>query len=270
MSQYETLLVDIENHIAHVRLNRPDKANAMNAAMWVELEQCFDALDQDPEVRVVVLSAEGRNFCAGLDLDVFSDIGSTENMERGRRSEHMRKLILRLQGNLNAIENCSKPVLAAIHGNCVGGGVDMIACCDMRYCCPETTFSIKEIDVGMTADVGSLQRLPHLLPQGIVRELAYTGRDVDAEEAYEVGLVNRAYEDRETMLRMVMSIAEDIASKAPLAIRGVKAQLNYARDHSVADSLDYMATWNAGMLSSDDIMTAITAKTKGKTPSYEA
>ncbi len=175
----------------------------------------------------------------------------------------MRRTILSLQGNLNAIENCSKPVLAAIHYTCIGGGIDMTSCCDMRYCTADAYFSVKEIELGMVADVGTLQRLPRLIGDGMVRELAYTGRHMDAEEACKLGFVNKVFDDRDSMLAGVIEIAREIARKSPLAIRGTKEMLLYGRDHSVADGLNYIATWNAGMLSQEDLMGSINAQASG-------
>ena len=216
------------------------------------------------------LSGAGKHFCSGIDLDMFAAIANDNQSEPARAAEQLRQTILRLQGNLSAIEKCRKPVLAAIHGSCVGGGIDMVSCCDMRYCAEGTTFSIKEIDIGMTADVGTLQRLPHIIPQGVVRELAYTGRNVDATEAREIGLVNSVYDSREALLDGVMAVAADIASKSPLAIRGTKEMLVYTRDHSVADGLNFIATWNAGMLSQADVMAALTARMEKKVAKFDS
>jgi enoyl-CoA hydratase len=266
--QFETLEVAIEEQVATVFLNRPDKANSMNAAMWEELQACFEWLDAEPGVRAVVLAGNGKHFCAGLDLAMFGDVHG-ESEDPARRAEHFRRTVLRMQDNLGAIEKCRVPVLAAIHNTCIGGGVDMTCCADMRYATEDAYFSIREIDIGMTADVGTLQRLPRIIPDGVVRELAYTGRDMDADEAREVGYVNRVYEDRETMMREVTAIARDIAKKAPLAVRGSKEMILYARDHSVAEGLNYIATWNAGMLSQQDLMAGIQAQTEKKQAVYE-
>ncbi len=249
---FETLEVSIEQQVATVCLNRPDKANAMNAAMWEELQRCFEWLDSEPSVRAVILAGNGKHFCAGLDLAVFGSLHSTE-ADPARRAEYFRRTVLRLQDNLTAIEKCRVPVLAAIHHTCIGGGVDMTCCADMRYATRDAFFSIREIDIGMTADVGTLQRLPKIIPDGVARELAYTGRNMGAEEAKAVGFVNRVFEDRETMLHEVTAIARAIAAKAPLAVRGSKEMLLYSRDHSVADGLNYIATWNAAMMSQVDL-----------------
>jgi enoyl-CoA hydratase len=268
--EYTTLAVRLEEHVAWVALNRPEKANAMNEPMWDEIQRCFEWLGSEPSVRVVVLCGEGKHFCAGIDLAMFAGLATAaEGLEKSRAIEQLRAFILRLQGNLTAIERCRKPVLAAIQGSCVGGGVDIISACDMRYCCEGTTFSIKEIDIGMVADVGTLQRLPHIIPQGIVRELAYTGRNVYAEEAEKIGLVNSRFDSYAEMIEAVGVIAQDIARKSPLAVRGTKEMLLYTRDHSVSDALNYQATWNSGMLSIEDVMLAITATGEGKSADFK-
>ena len=259
LPSFETLAVSLDQHVATVCLNRPDKANAMNGPMWTELQQCFEWLDEEPAVRAVILAGNGKHFCAGLDLEVFSHLVSDAD-DPARRSEAFRRTVLRLQDNLTAIERCRKPVLAAIHSTCIGGGVDMTCCADMRYATEDAFFSIREIDIGMTADVGTLQRLPKLIPDGVARELAYTGRNMDAEEAREVGYVNRVFEDRDSMLREVTHIARNIAKKSPLAVRGSKEMLLYTRDHSVQDGLNHIATWNAGMFSEVDIKAGIEAQ----------
>ncbi|NND67408.1 MAG: crotonase/enoyl-CoA hydratase family protein [Halioglobus sp.] len=268
---FTTLDVTIEEKVATVALNRPDKANSMSRAMWDELQECFEWLDAEPGVRCVILAGNGKHFCAGIDLGMFADgigDGSAE-AEPARRAEAFRRTALRLQRNLTAIENCRVPVLAAIHHTCIGGGVDMTCCADMRYATADAYFAIREIDIGMTADVGTLQRLPRIIPDGVVRELAYTGRNMDAREAQEVGFVNRVFADRDEMMREVTAIARSIASKAPLAVRGSKEMILYGRDHSVADGLNYIATWNAGMFSQADLGAGLQAQARGEQAQYE-
>jgi len=265
---FTTLELSLEDKVATVSLNRPDKANAMSSAMWDELQRCFEWLDREPGVRVVILAGNGKHFCSGLDLSVFGELVSADP-DPARRAESFRRLALRLQGNLTAIEQCRVPVLAAIHSTCIGGGVDMVCCADMRYATEDAYFSIREIDIGMTADVGTLQRMPRLVPDGVVRELAYTGRNMDAEEAREVGFVNRVFENRDALMREVTAIAKMIAAKSPLAIRGSKEMLLYSRDHSVADGLNYIATWNAGMLSQADLKAGMEAQMTRTHATYE-
>lgn len=265
---YETLTLELDGAVATVALARPERANAMSLTMWAELQQCFEWLDAEPAVRVVILAGQGRHFCAGIDLgDLGAAVFASGDREPARAAEELRRLILRLQDNLTSIERCRKPVLAAIQGACVGGGVDLVACCDMRYCSEDAYFSIKEIDIGMTADVGTLQRLPHLVGRGMLHELAYTGRRVGGDEARELQLVNRVFPDCHALLAGVHEIAAVIASKSPLAIRGTKEMLLYARDHTVADGLNYVATWNAAMLSQRDVMATLGAGGEG--PAFE-
>ncbi len=268
-SDFKTLQIEVDQAVATVFLNRPDKANAMNMPMWDELEDCFRQIDQSDEIRAVVLTGRGKNFCAGLDLAVFADLSTAGGSDPARRAEQFRLKVLRMQANLTAIEQCRKPVLAAIHGSCIGGGVDMVCCADMRFCTEQAYFSIKEIDIGMTADVGTLQRLPTLIPQGVVRELAYTGRQFDAREAQRLGFVNAVHADQQALLQAVNNIAHEIAAKSPLAVRGTKEMLLYARDHSVSDGLNYVATWNAAMLSRDDVSRSITAQVEGSKAEYK-
>jgi enoyl-CoA hydratase len=253
-----SLAVTLDGPIATVRLNRPDKANAMHLPMWHELRRAFQWIDETPSARVAILEGEGRHFTAGIDLQMMAGLLPQVHDDcDGRTREKLRRLILDLQDTLSALERCRKPVLAAIHGACVGGGIDLICCADVRYAAADARFTVKEIDLGMVADVGTLQRLPKIVgAQGWVRELAYTGRTVDAAEAQAMGLVARVYPTREALQAGVREIAATIATKSPLAIRGVKEMLNYARDHSVADGLDHVATWNAAMLLSEDLMTA--------------
>ncbi len=269
LSDYKTLQIEVDGAVATVFLNRPDRANAMNMQMWAELEQCFRQIDQADEVRAVVLTGRGKHFCSGLDLAVFEELTTASGIEPARRAEKFRLKVLRMQANLTAIEQCRKPVLAAIHGSCIGGGVDMVCCTDMRFCTEQTNFAIKEIDIGMTADVGTLQRLPTLIPQGVVRELAYTGRDFGAHEAQRLGFVNAVHTDQQTLLQAVSELAHEIATKSPLAIRGTKEMLLYVRDHSVSDGLNYMATWNAGMLSNEDVTRSITSQVDGSKAEYK-
>ena len=266
--QYETLAMTVAEQVATVRLNRPAKANSMNAAMWAELQSCFDWIDAEPTIRVAILAANGKHFCAGLDLDMFAAL-TNSSPDPARRAEDLRRTILRLQDNLSAIEKCRKPVLAAIHNTCIGGGVDLTCCCDMRYASEDAHFSIKEIDLGMTADVGTLQRLPKLIADGVVRELAYTGRKMTARVACDLGYVNRVFADREALMEEVTAIALTIASKSPLAIRGSKETILYSRDHSVRDGLNHIATWNAGMMSNADLQAGMQAQMEKREPLFE-
>ncbi len=266
---FETLAVDLHAGIATLRLNRPERGNALNATLWQEIRQAFEWADQTPQVRVVVLQGEGKHFCTGIDLQMLMALQQQiQNDCDGRSREALRRLILDLQGTLTSLERCRKPVLAAIHGGCIGGGVDLICCADMRYAAADASFCIKEIDIGMTADVGTLQRLPRLIGEGLARELAYTGRTVDGAEAAELRLVNRVFASREALYAGVQAIAATIAAKSPLAIRGSKEMITYARDHSVADGLNHVATWNAAMLMSADLAEALSAQMQKRKPVF--
>mgnify|MGYP003542220049 FL=1 len=269
--QFETLAVSVDQHIATVKLNRPDKANAMNGQMWQDIRSAMQWADRTLEVRVVIVEGEGKHFTSGIDLTMMMGLQAQIKDDcDGRSREKLRALVLELQDTLSSIERCRKPVLAAIHNGCVGGGVDLISCTDMRYCSADAYFTIKEIDIGMVADVGTLQRLPKLIGnQGIVREMAFTGRKVLADEALRIGLVNQVFETREAMQAGVREMAALIASKSPLSIRGTKEMLNYSRDHSVADGLNYIATWNAAMLMSSDLTTAMMASMAKQTPQFK-
>ncbi len=266
-----TLSLSLADKVATVSLNRPDKANAMNWEMWQDIRSAMQWADRTPEVRAVVLQGEGKHFTSGIDLTMMMGLQAQIKDDcDGRMREKLRQLILELQDTLSSIERCRKPVLAAIHAGCVGGGVDLICCTDMRYCSADAYFTIKEIDIGMVADVGTLQRLPKLIgSQGLVRELAYTGRKVDAEEALRIGLVNRVFATREALYAGVREVALSIAAKSPLSIRGTKEMLNYSRDHSVADGLNHIATWNSAMLMSQDLVSAMMASMAKQTPQFK-
>lgn len=268
-NKYSTFTLSLEGHIAHIRLNRPEQLNSMIPEFWLELPDCVRDIDNSGLARVIVISAEGKHFSAGMDLSVFQNMAASFNGEPARRAERMRRTVLDLQNSFSALELIRIPVLAAIQGGAIGGAVDMISACDSRYCTKDAYFCIKETQLGMTADVGTLQRLPHLLSHGIVRELAYTGRNFSSQEALQHGFVNQVFDDAESLLAGVMEIAAQIASNSPMAVSGCKEMLNYARDHSVADSLSYMATWQSGMFQMPDIQEAMAAGKEKRLPTYE-
>lgn len=266
---YNCFNVDIDNHIAHIQLNRPQQMNAMNPDFWRELPECVEAIDATGEVRVIVLSAAGKHFCSGMDVSVFQTPGIIPlDGEPGRVAENLRRLVMQLQQSISSLEQVRIPVLSAIQGGCIGGAVDMICASDMRYCTKDAFFSIKETQIGMTADLGTLQRMPKLMPEGIVRELAYTGRDMPAGEALKHGFVNQVFDDHQSMLEGVMNIAAQIACNSPLAVAGSKEMLNYSRSHGIEESLKYMATWQAGMFRPADLMASFTAKAQKTLPQY--
>ncbi|NWB94042.1 crotonase/enoyl-CoA hydratase family protein [Pseudomonas agarici] len=269
MSEYQAFRVDLADHIAHVQINRPEKINAMNAVFWSEIVEIFRWIDDTDAVRVVVLSGAGEHFSSGIDLTLLAALGNELSQDVGRNARLLRRKILQLQACFNAVDKCRKPVLAAIQGYCLGGAIDLIAACDMRYCAEDVRFSIKEVDIGMAADVGTLQRLPRIIGDGMLRELAYTGRQFGADEALRIGLVNRVYPDHDALFAGVLGIAREIAGKSPIAVSGTKEMLGYMRDHRIDDGLEYVATWNAAMLQSTDLRVAIAAHMSKQKPEFQ-
>ncbi len=269
LPDFETLKVTLQAGVARVALNRPHKANAINADMWRELREAMEWLDQTPQARVAILSAVGAHFCAGLDLGMFDELQTqAEDACGGRSREMTRRSILDIQNAVSSIERCRKPVIAEVHAACVGGGVDIITACDMRYCSEDAWFSVKEIDVGLVADVGVLQRLPRLIGEGMARELAYTARRFSGAQAQDMRLVNRCYAGREELAQAVAELAAQLAAKSPLCLRGTKEMISHVRDRSVADGLNYIATWNAAMLYSEDLQEALRATRERRPPVF--
>lgn len=268
MTEYSAFKVELTDNIAHVQINRPEKVSAMNAAFWEEIIDIFQWIDDTDAVRAVVISGAGKHFSAGIDLMMLASLAGQMGKDVGRNARFLRKTIQRLQASFTAVDNCRKPVLAAVQGYCIGGAIDLISACDMRYCSNDARFSIKEIDMGMAADVGTLQRLPRIIGDGMMRELAFTGRNVAADEALRIGLVNRVYDDQAALLDGVFAIAREIAAKSPIAVAGTKEMLSYMRDHRIDDGLDYIATWNAAMLQSEDLRVAVAAHMSKQKPTF--
>ncbi|KAL8219863.1 UNVERIFIED_CONTAM: putative enoyl CoA hydratase, partial [Gekko kuhli] len=269
LDSYETLKVErVREKVLHVELNRPEKRNAMNAAFWREMVECFNKIAQDSECRAVVVSGAGKMFSSGIDL---MEMGSVFMMMEGddtaRKSWNLRKKIREYQETFTVLEKCSKPVIAAVHGACIGGGVNLISACDIRYCTQDAWFQVKEVDIGLAADVGVLQRLPHAIgSRSLVNELAFTARKMMAPEAQSSGLVSRVFQDKEAMMQSAFDLAVEIASKSPVAVQGTKINLLYSRDHPVPDALKYMAAWNMSMLQTEDILKSAQAAIEKKTP----
>ncbi|CAO3619295.1 unnamed protein product [Cunninghamella echinulata] len=266
--QYETVKVDIIDKVAHVQLNRPKKLNAFNPALIHNVGQAFRDIGADSDIRAVVVSGNGRMFTAGLDL---SDTGitSVSDGDIARLVYQKRAHLKHFQNAFTAIEECDKPVIAAIHSGCYGAGVDMVTACDIRYCSKDALFCVKEVDVGLAADVGSLQRLPKVIGnQSLVRELCYTGRDFLADEALQHGLVNRIFDTKEQLVDGALKLAALIASKSPVAVVGTKHNLLYSRDHSVSEALAYTTTWSSAMLNTEDIPKSFQAFVTKKPATY--
>ena len=269
-SDLKAFQVTIDDHqIADVKLNRPSAINAMNSDFWRELPAIIDALDNMGSVRVIILSASGKHFTAGMDLQVFESMATENNIEPARAAEKQRRWILALQDVFTSLETARMPIISAVQGACIGGGVDMICATDIRLCTSNAFFNIKETELGITADVGTLQRILHVMPSGLARELAYTSRNLGADEALRCGFVNTVYDSQDEMLSAAHQLARNIAKHSPMAVNGVKEMLNFSRDHSVADSLNHMATWQGGMLQNQDTVEAMSAAKENRTPTFD-
>ena len=264
---FKTLRIDLDGPVAWLRLNRPDKANAMNLAMWDELPEAARWLDAQAQVRVVILCGEGGNFTAGIDLEVLMHLG--QNVIKpgcgGRAREALRAWIVKAQASFSAMENLRVPVIAAIHGACYGAGIDVIAACDLRYATFDAKFCIKEVDLAVVADVGTLQRMRHVIGLAPLAELTYSAEIFDGHRALALGMVTAAFETKEALFEKAETMARSVAAKSPLTVRGIKRNLLYSRDHSVAEGLEYAAGWNAAMLVSDDATEALAAYLQKRT-----
>lgn len=256
--------------VAHVRLNRPEKLNSLVPAFWSGLPDLMADLD-DGSTRAAVISSTGKHFTAGLDLSVLADGGLFGNDagEPGRRRSQVYAGIRSFQDAFTAIERTRFPVIAAIQGGCIGGGLGIASACDLRYATTDAFFVLQETNLGITPDVGQLQRLPRVMPEGVVREMAYRGHRLDAVRAEQVGFLNATFPDHASLVAGALEVAAEIASKSPLAVWGAKTAIDYARDHSVADGLDQVALWQAAMYHRTDSAEAFTAKAEGRDPSFD-
>ncbi len=271
---YSCFEYELKDHVAHISMCRGDAFNSMTKAFWSELPELVDKISDEGKARVIVISAQGKHFCAGMDLANFKSDGDflstdTKKITQGRRSEAQFRVTRDLQYSISCLEKSRIPVIAAIQGACIGAGVDLITACDIRYASSDAFFCIQETNIGMAADVGTLQRLPYLIPEGILRELAFTGRKLSADEGLKYGLVNAVFDTPDAVIEQALAVAHEIADKAPLAISGIKEVLNYNRDHTVEESLNYNALWNAAMDFSDDMMEAFKSKTEKRDPDFQ-
>ena len=273
MSKYSCFDLKIKDHICSLVLNRPNELNTMTRDFWVELGDALEEINRDSEARVVVLSSTGKHFCAGMDLSAFSngvdDIPDDKKPDHARVGEVLYRTAKELQGYISKLEEIRVPVIAAVHGGVIGGALDLITACDMRFASSDAFFCIQEINIGMAADVGTLQRLPKIIPDSKMREMAYTGRRMLADEAKDSGLVGEVYKTQDQMLDAVYKLAAEIASKSPVAIYGLKAVMNYSRDHNVSDSLDFNALWSGAMLSQTDMAEAMTAQMEKRDANFD-
>ncbi len=261
--------VEIADKIARITLKRGAELNTMTLDFWRELPEIVRDIDDGAKARVIVIASTGKHFSAGMDLSVFANSQPASVEERGRARANLRRTVLELQETFSVLDRARMPVLVAVQGGCIGAGVDMIAACDCRYATEDAFFVIHEINLGMTADVGTFPRLCRLMPQSALRELAYAGRRLPARRAKELGLVSEVFATQAEMLAHVMDVAKDIAGKSPLAVYGSKVMMNYARDHSIADGLDYIATWQAGMYNPEtDMLESFNAKNEKRAPQF--
>ena len=273
---FESPVLTIERNdaVATVWLDRPEARNAMGEDLWRDLPKAMKLVSDDPGVRVVVVAAKGPHFSVGLDLKAMGGLLSGtataggERTSAAVRARAARDDVLRLQASITAVAQCSKPVIAAVHGYCIGGGVDLIAACDIRLASADAIFSVREAKVAIVADLGSLQRLPSIIGAGHVAELAFTGKDISAERAKAIGLVNDVAADAEGVLKAAYELAHEIAANSPIAVQGTKAVLAANEGRTVAEGLDYVATWNAGMLASDDLVEAMMAFMEKRDPKF--
>ena len=271
---YESFKYTSEEGVGHLILNKGEDLNKMTMNFWYELPRILDEIDKDASLRVLILSSTGKHFCAGMDLKNFGSLGNdaekkTNVPDKARIGESLYRVAKELQDMLSKLEKLRIPVLAGIQGGCIGGGLDLVTAADMRFASKDAFFCIQEVNIGMAADIGTLQRLPRVIPEGKVRELAYTGRRMPAEEALEAGLVNKVYESHGEMVSGLKEMAAVIASKSPLAVYGTKAILNFSRDHTIAEGLEYNALWSGAMLPQEDMAEAMMSNMEKRDPEFQ-
>jgi enoyl-CoA hydratase len=271
---YESFKYTSEDGVGHLVLNKGEDLNKMTMNFWYELPKILDEVDRDASLRVLILTSTGKHFCAGMDLKNFGTLGNdvekkTNVPDKARIGENLYRVAKELQDMLSKLEKLRIPVLAGIQGGCIGGGLDLVTAADMRFASKDAFFCIQEVNIGMAADIGTLQRLPRVIPEGKVRELAYTGRRMPADEALETGLVNKVYESQEDMVSGLKEMAAVIASKSPLAVYGTKAILNFSRDHTIAEGLEYNALWSGAMLPQEDMAEAMMSNMEKRDPEFK-
>ncbi|MFF3228727.1 crotonase/enoyl-CoA hydratase family protein [Nocardia suismassiliense] len=271
MTDWQAFTVETKDHVAQVTLTGPGKGNAMGPDFWRELPEIFQALDADPEVRAIVLTGSGKHFSYGLDLPAMSGMFGPLMAERALAAPRTEFLVelRKMQGAVTAVADCRKPVIAAISGWCIGGGLDLIAAVDIRYASADAKFSLREAKVAIVADIGSLQRLPGIIGEGQLRELAYTGKDIDAARAEKIGLVNEVFADQDAALDAAHATAREIAVNPPLVVQGVKDVLDQRRKDEVAAGLRYVSAWNSAFLPSQDLTEAIKAVFEKRAPEFK-
>lgn len=264
---YEFFQVERDRHVATVWLAQPDRRNAMGPAFWEELPRVMDELVGDDAVRAIVIAARGQHFTVGLDLKAMGG-GIVESSGGAGARKRLLDFILKIQRTVTSVARCEKPVIAVAHGYCIGGGIDLLSACDVRFAAADVVFSIRETRMAMVADVGTLQRLPGIIGRGAVAELALSGDDFGAERALQLGFVNHVHPDQASALAAARALAQRIAANSPLAVTGTKRVLEYCADKSVEDGLTYVATWNAAFVASEDLREAMTAFLEKRPPIF--
>ena len=256
-TEFKSLKVECAGHVAEVTLLGPGHGNAMGPEFWEEFPIAINELSRDKTIRAVIIKGNGKHFSSGLDLAKMMPVLSKPGKMLGAERADLLQTIIAMQDAISSVENCSKPVIAAIHGACIGAGVDLIAACDIRICSKEARFSVREVKVAIVADLGSLQRLPHIIGEGHTRELALTGKDVNADQALSMGLVTAVHDSSESVLDAALVLAREIAANPPLVVAGVKKMMNESRDQSVGEGLRNVAVWNSAFLHSTELEEAI-------------
>ena len=270
MSDYTVIRLDKNGPIAEVVLDSPERLNAMAPAFFEEIRSAFEEIDNDPAIHVAILWAEGRLFTCGLDLKAAGQglLSAKENGSPAKENYDFYKHILELQDCIGAAEKCRKPVIAAVHSHCIGGGVDLTTACDIRLCTEDATFAIYETKIAIVADVGTLQRITPIVGKGMAREMAYTGNRLTADRALRCGFVNEVYATKELMLEGARAMAGDIAANSPMTVQGTKAVLQYSEEHSLEEGLNHVAQWNTSFIRTNDLAEAMRAFAEKRKPIF--
>jgi len=271
----DVVTVERQNHVGMVWLDRTEKLNAMGVAFWADFPEIIEAFGADPDVRVIVIAGRGKAFTVGLDLAEFGPslaAGAVTSAPTGAGvADRMATYhqIKRMQQTFSSLAECPKPVIAAIHGWCLGAGIDLITACDIRIAAADAVFSVRETKMALVADVGTLQRLPRILDPGRVAELVYTGKDFGADEAAEMGLITKVAPDRDAVVKDALELANEIAANSPLVVQAAKQVLRNTANQSLDEQLDYIALWNAAFLHSEDLQEAIGSFVEKRPPQWK-
>ncbi len=259
--------LEIVDRVARLTLNRPEAFNTMSPSFWRELDAILDRLQREAPARALVIDSTGKHFSAGMSLEAFGSSIALDDTRAASRA-NIALLLGDMQRTFDRLAELRMPVVAAVQGGCIGGGVDLVCACDLRYCTSDAFFCVQEINIGLAADLGTLQRLPKLIPEGVARELAYTGRRLPAARALALGFVNDLFETQEAMLEEVTNVAREIAAKPPVAVWATKQAIDYARDHSVADGLRQMGWLQSGLWDNEAVAEAIRARAEKREPRF--